>query len=360
MGLTGVAHHPEMHSNIDEAQEYQPDLGVGEKMLPELIQGQIGKLNELDAGVKKALDAAGKAEQRAKSAGERSAGRSLFKDRKKEAIEELQEAGIELAGAVQSGAEAQKLSFELQMRLAEVTKYLFTLGISNIAANRVVVRELEMRLRGASEAELSDLARQEVTSVIRQLKEQEDLLRKQEQMTEALRGHGLKIRHLLAQTDDLGLSVKNQDAQHRALVSTFEAMGQHQQEEISALQHQALAQQTELASITTKFAQASSQAADTTANVLARVEALELSLKEQDIYQRALASTSYSMARTSEQQQQEISSLRKQNLVLTTALAQTTSDAEQSTASLRSALNMRTMLLAGWSISVTVAAYFLR
>lgn len=282
-----------MNRNVSEAQEIE--LDIDEKRIPELIQGQIGKLNELDAGVKEALDAAGKAEAHANAARDLSAGRGLFKDKKKEAIEGLQEAGVELAGAVQLGTRAHKLSFELQKRLAEVTKYLFTLGVKNITANRVVVRELEMRLRGASEEELSELARQEMMSVIRQLKEQEDLLRKQEQMRATLSGHDFKISHLLAQTEDLELRLKDQGVQQRTLSSMVDSMDQVsklQQQEISTLRQQVSVQQVGLER-------------------------------------------------------------------LATALAQAESHAEQATASLRSTLNLRTALLVIWAIAVPAAVHFL-
>ena len=184
--------------NSDEARPF-----FNEKTLPELIHGQIGQLNELNASVKKALASAEQAEKKAKAASERSAGRALFQDKKREAIEELQTAGIELASAVQSSAQAQKISFEFQTRLADISKYLFKLGVSNIASNRTVVRELEKRLSGASAEELSDLARQEVLSVIQQLKEQEDILRKQTQMKRLLNEQDGKLAYLLSQTDDL-------------------------------------------------------------------------------------------------------------------------------------------------------------
>lgn len=356
-----------MHRNAFETQEIQ--LTVDEETLPELIHGQIGKLNELDAGVKKALDAAGKAEQRAKEARELSAGWSLLGDKKKEAIEGLQEASIELAEAVQLGTKAQKLSFELQTRFAEVTKYLFTLGVSSIAANRVVVRELEMRLRGASDEELSDLSRHELMSVIQQLKEQEDLLRKQEQMKEALYGHDIKISHLLAQTDDLALSVKNHDGQQRAMVDTINSVGQvskEQQEEFLILQKQASAQQTGLETLATALAQARSHAEESSAQVAARTEDLKLRLKDQDNQQRALASMIDSMEQVSKSQQQEISALRQQVLAqqaglerLATTLTQAGSHAEQATASLRWTFNLRTVLLVIWAIAVPIAVHFL-
>lgn len=159
--------------------------GFNEKELPLAIQGQISKLNELDKSVKKAMEAATLAKDSAISARNMSAGFG----KKKVAIEELQSSGLDLAKAVQSGAEAQKISFEFQTKLAEISKYLFGLGVSNIASNRFVVRELEMRLKGASRGELSELARQELISVVKQLKEQEDILRKLEDLNKTIKDH---------------------------------------------------------------------------------------------------------------------------------------------------------------------------
>ncbi|MDX6047613.1 MULTISPECIES: hypothetical protein [Bacillus] len=164
--------------------------GFNEKDLPVMIQGQISKLKELDKSVKKAMKAANVAKDSANSARSKSAGFG----KKKVAIEELQSAGIDLAEAVQSGAEAQKISFEFQTKLAEISKYLFGLGVSNIASNRFVVRELEMKLKGASKEELSELARQELISVVKQLKEQEDILRKQENFSKIIKIHDERLK----------------------------------------------------------------------------------------------------------------------------------------------------------------------
>ncbi|MDD4297038.1 MAG: hypothetical protein PHC69_08780 [Ruminiclostridium sp.] len=162
---------------------------VDEKDLPILIGRQVEKLKKLDESVKKAISSADKARKSAERAERKSAGFG----KKKAAIEELQSAGVDLASAVQSGAEAQKISFEFQTKLAEITKYLFGLGVSNIASNRFVVRELEMRLKGASKKELSDLARQELTLVVKQLKEQEDILRKQNDLSNSVKIHDERL-----------------------------------------------------------------------------------------------------------------------------------------------------------------------
>lgn len=199
--------------------------------LPQTITDQVNKLNELESIVKTAIDAATQAEKRAERAEKIAAGRSIFSDKKKEAIEELQSAGIELASAVQLGARAQQTSFEFQKRLADISQSLFKLGVNNIAANRTVVRDLEMRLSGASKEELSDLARKEVISVIQQLKEQEDLLRKQEQITITLKDHDLKIKCALDETSELERRLDNQEARQHALDRKGDAM-----EHASALQ----------------------------------------------------------------------------------------------------------------------------
>ncbi len=340
-----------------------PEIQRDDNRLPELIQAQIGKLNELDEGVKKALADAELAETSAKKAREQSADRGFFTDKKKAAIEGLQQAGIALADAVTSGTKAQKLSFEMQKRLADVTKYLFTLGVSNIAANRTVVRELEMRLRSASEEELSELARTEVLSVIKQLKEQEDLLRKQDQMGRTLGGHDTKISLLLDQTDDLGQAVKEQVDLYHTLaetVGTLQQESERQQADLSSLQKQSLAQQLELEALGKGLVHADSR-------TLAETQELKLRLQDQHAQQTTFANLLEYLEQSSQSRQQEIKALQQHIAAqqeelehLRTASNQAGSQAEQSIASLRSRLNMRTALLAIWVMATPVAIYFLR
>lgn len=161
------------------------DSGYNEKNLFEQIEGQVEKLNELSNVIEKATKAAENAKESAEKAKSKSAGFG----KKKAAIEELQSAGIALAEAVQEEAEAQKVSFEFQRKLAEISKYLFGLGVSNIASNRFVARELEMKLKGASQGKLSELAQQELMNVLKQLKEQEDILLQLQNIFKVLKSH---------------------------------------------------------------------------------------------------------------------------------------------------------------------------
>ena len=181
----------------------------GEKDLPVLIQGQIEELNNLDKSVKKAMDAAAKS----KSSAERAEGMSAGLFKKKAAIEELQSAGMDLAKAVQVGAEAQKISFEFQTKLAKITKYLFGLGVSNIACNR----ELEMRLQGASQEKLSALAREELMMVVKQLKDQEDMLKKIEAISEIIKTHDGSLKVQSQKNQQIDEQLKTQEAQANLL-----------------------------------------------------------------------------------------------------------------------------------------------
>ena len=146
--------------------------------LPVIIAKQYDKLKELEDNVERAYTLAQSASDSADSAYYKSAGFG----HKKAAIESLQDAVKDLGSAQVSAAEAQKISFEYQTKLAEITKYLFGLGAGSIAMNRSVVRELELKLKGASAEEISDLAKQELVNVVTQLKAQEDVMLKQDKI----------------------------------------------------------------------------------------------------------------------------------------------------------------------------------
>lgn len=334
-------------------------VAVDEKMLPELIQGQIIKLRELNESVTAALEAAKSAEEKAKKVKNLSASWSLFGDKKKDAIEGLQEVGAELAEAVQYGAKAQKLSFEFQTRLADVTKYLFNLGVGNIVANRVVVRELELRLSGASKEQLSELARNEVISVIRQLKDQEDLLRKQERMQERLKEQDSKVRHLLDRTDDLMLCLDHQTIQQGKLVMKIDVIDQRldtQQISIVELQAQSDVHKVGLETLIAGQTKAKVQFVDASNKLLARSDNLELRLNQQDNKQVTSENTIDFIAQASKQQQKDIHTLQQQ--VFSQQVIQ--KELATSLAKLRMVLNLCSALLVGLGMVLSATVYFLR
>lgn len=167
-------------------------LAVSEAEVPEIIGSQFTVMQEykenLDIAKKKAIDA----QALALGSSEKKTG--VFKNRT--AIESLQETTLSLADAQLIAAEAQEKSFEYQKKLAEITKYLFGLGVSNIAANRCVVRELEMRLSNAKEEEIDELAREEIKNLVRELKMQEDIMQKQSTLNEKIKQLDSKLNAL--------------------------------------------------------------------------------------------------------------------------------------------------------------------
>ena len=199
--------------------------------VPNLINEQFTKLEVVKNNVERATSKARKAQQRAEEAKNISPG--LF--HRKEAIEELQTVTEEIADAQIASAEAQEVSFEYQQKLGEITKYLFSLGVSNIATNRSVVRQLQLKLRDASEKDLDELARQEIIGVVKQLKAQEDIMIKQSAMSDIVKRHDKRLNAGDAkdkeQDEEIGRQAEK-DKEHDKRLDAGDAKDKEQDEEI--------------------------------------------------------------------------------------------------------------------------------
>ena len=57
-------------------------------------------------------------------------------------------------------------------------KFLLGLGVTNLATNRAVVKQLKDRLASAQDGSIDEYEEKEILSVLRQLKAQEDMLEK--------------------------------------------------------------------------------------------------------------------------------------------------------------------------------------
>ena len=111
----------------------------------------------------------------------------------KTAIESLQKACKLQGDALESLAKAIKLSYINQKKIKDVTTFLLGLGLANTALNRMVIRELEMRLANASKEEIDELAKQELENVVKQLKAQEDLRGRLDKQKDTLDSHDKRI-----------------------------------------------------------------------------------------------------------------------------------------------------------------------
>jgi len=156
--------------------------------IPKIITKQVHQINVLERKISEVIQEATKAKEAAINANEK-----IGLSGRKKAIEQLQSSGREIASAIQVSAQAHQQSFEFQKELADISKFLIGLGVSNIAQNRIVVRELEMKMNGASKEQISDLAKQELLSVIRQLKAQEHIQERLERLSSTIKEHKVKL-----------------------------------------------------------------------------------------------------------------------------------------------------------------------
>lgn len=148
--------------------------GIRTEDLPDIIAGTYDNIRLLEG---KQKEAKGKAERARMSVIDAKRKVTLFN--KRERIESLQNAGIDLAEAVDSLSDAQKQQFEYQKNLTNACRYLFLIGATNMAHCQSIRQELQLKMQNASDEELSEFAQQEIINTINQLKEQERVLNEQ-------------------------------------------------------------------------------------------------------------------------------------------------------------------------------------
>ncbi len=223
-----------------------PQQKISIEQLPAIIGNTFKHISEVDRRITNAVSRAEEAKKLADEASQKNAGWSFFGSDKKEAIEALQSATVSQANALSDSVDANKELFNNQKKMSEALRYLFGLGVANMAANRTVVRELELKLKNASQEELSELARQEITNVILQLRAQEDMQYKLENHDRILREHKVGIDKILGEINSFEERCKDildrtetlQDdvsKKKKELADSFEDEKRHIKEEVNLL-----------------------------------------------------------------------------------------------------------------------------
>lgn len=187
------------------------ELAKVEVDLPVVIGEQVSKMVEANTKVAAAKKKSEETNQIAIKAKEMKTG--IFKN--KSAIESLQETVVSLSDAQIQNVEAQSAALECQKVIAETTKYLFYLGTTNIAATRIVIKELQEKLQEANSKQIDDQTKIELINLIKQLKEQEDLYSKQQKTAEIIKNQEKEIQELktaLEEAKELNLSNKKKIA----------------------------------------------------------------------------------------------------------------------------------------------------
>ena len=165
--------------NLIKIEEVNGSDVISINNIPNIVSEKITYITELEEKVIESEKSAAKAMELA-------ANMKRFKEHsflgikwrsgnKKDIIENTQECVESLANAQQVSVDALKKSFEFQIKLAEISKFLLGIGCSNIAANRTAINAIREKLSYASRRRLSDNVRQELLSIVRQLNEQKDI-----------------------------------------------------------------------------------------------------------------------------------------------------------------------------------------
>lgn len=156
------------------------DIKISEEEMPVAVSETLSTISEIDSLIVEA-------EQKCVIAKESAEKQSTIKSSKtKEAIISTQDAVRSLADSQAVIVDTQKMLFEYQQKLTDSLRYLLILGTSSIAMNRLVISELESKLRNASKEELSQKAREELIGVVKLLREQESAFSKQDRMSEQI------------------------------------------------------------------------------------------------------------------------------------------------------------------------------
>lgn len=188
---------------ITESENHNESENLPDIKFSHEISDKIDAVVTIDKEYQDAVKAAKRAEfnaQKAKSAADDAAGLSAGFGKKKKAIIALQNAQKEQAEGLESVTVANKKTNELMQKLIEATRALFALGTNSIAANRSVYRQLQLKMKNASEQELSDFARKEIGDVIKQLNDQQDLFEKQKELKNLIHEQDEKSSVLKAET----------------------------------------------------------------------------------------------------------------------------------------------------------------
>lgn len=168
--------------------------------LPELINEQIDKLGEISDKLEAAKADAKNSLESAKSASEKSAGFG----HKKEAIESLQEAVLDNANAQSGTMAVLDLTLELDQKISDISKYLLGLGVYGVAHSRIVIQQLAAELeKDGKEHHLTDIAREQLQSVIAQLQAQGEIREKQQALDSRLDEQQFLIGNIESELDDV-------------------------------------------------------------------------------------------------------------------------------------------------------------
>lgn len=189
---------------------------VDASKIPALVNEQVKKLKALDEKVQDVLANAKDAKDSADRA--RSCKKSgVFGIARADALETISDAVKALGDANENNAQGLSEVFGFMQSLAEISKGLFGLASMSMVAHNTVVQQLELKMRGASGEELSELAQNELERTISILKNQGNVLAEQDKQKKRLEAMQLRLNALSNEGEqhDVRLDAgEKKDAEH--------------------------------------------------------------------------------------------------------------------------------------------------
>jgi len=208
----------------------QVDTEVTVENLPAALAAHFEQLTILEKKIQAADSRAQNARILADNAKKKSAG---FFGRKK-AVEALQDSNISLAQAQSDVMDAVKVSFVYQQKISKIINQMLLLCVSNLAGTRTLLSQLQDELKKVERGDYSEETKTEMAKIIRDLKEQEDMMSRQAKQSVMLQEHEI---HMQEQDEHLQQhDVRHADtAEEVARTNQLIAENQHQIKEMGRL-----------------------------------------------------------------------------------------------------------------------------
>ena len=186
-----------MTSNKESQEEH---LLISASMIPQRVEEQVAKLANLDAKVQQALKSAEDSRERVNQAQNTRPG--FLGIASSNSLQTVSDAVGALAKANENNAKALAEVFGFSQSLAEITEGLFALSAMSMAANNMVLQQLELKLKGASKTKLSELAKSELKRTISMLKNQGAIYKQQAEMKELQKNMLVRLDALANESDE--------------------------------------------------------------------------------------------------------------------------------------------------------------
>lgn len=167
----------------------QVDTEVTVENLPAALAAHFEQLTILEKKIQAADSRAKNARILADNAKKKSAG---FLGRKK-AVEALQDSNISLAQAQSDVMDAVKVSFVYQQKISKIINQMLLLCVSNLAGTRTLLSQLQDELKKVERGDYSEETKAEMAKIIRDLKEQEDMMSRQTKQSVKLQEHEIHM-----------------------------------------------------------------------------------------------------------------------------------------------------------------------